>query len=98
MAWQIHRLPRHPVVTAILPTLIEQQPIIMATLHNTILQKAPDYLELIRFDRPIGTYLLLWPAMWALWIAAEGPPDFKLLVIFIVGTFLMRSAGCVIND
>jgi 4-hydroxybenzoate polyprenyltransferase len=56
------------------------------------------YLELIRFNRPIGTLLLLWPTLWALWIAAEGIPDPKLLVIFCLGTFLMRSAGCVIND
>lgn len=70
----------------------------MTALHTTLLNKAPDYLALIRFDRPIGTYLLLWPTLWALWIAAEGLPDAKLLVIFIVGTFLMRSAGCAIND
>jgi 4-hydroxybenzoate polyprenyltransferase len=70
----------------------------MTTLYKTILDKAPDYLALIRFDRPIGTYLLLWPTLWALWIAAEGIPDLKLLVIFSVGTFLMRSAGCIIND
>lgn len=61
-------------------------------------QQLPDYLALIRFDKPIGTYLLLWPTLWALWLAADGVPDIKLLVIFILGTFLMRSAGCVIND
>lgn len=55
-------------------------------------------LQLIRFDKPIGTYLLLWPTLVALWIAAEGIPDYLLLGIFIAGTFLMRSAGCVIND
>jgi 4-hydroxybenzoate polyprenyltransferase len=55
-------------------------------------------LALIRFDKPIGTLLLLWPTLWALWIAAEGTPNFGLLVIFIVGTFLMRSAGCIVND
>ena len=55
-------------------------------------------LQLIRFDKPIGTLLLLWPTLWALWIAAGGVPDLKLLVIFCLGTFLMRSAGCVIND
>ncbi len=70
----------------------------MTALHTTILNKAPAYLALIRFDRPIGTYLLLWPTLWALWLAAEGLPDAKLLVIFILGTFLMRSAGCAIND
>lgn len=65
---------------------------------RTVAAKIPHYLALIRFDRPIGTYLLLWPTLWALWIAAEGSPDFKLLVIFSLGTFLMRSAGCAIND
>ena len=55
-------------------------------------------LQLIRFDRPIGTLLLLWPTLWALWIAAEGVPDFDLLVIFVLGTFLTRSAGCIVND
>jgi 4-hydroxybenzoate polyprenyltransferase len=55
-------------------------------------------LQLIRFDRPIGTFLLLWPTLGALWIAADGTPDYFLLAIFITGTFLMRSAGCIIND
>jgi 4-hydroxybenzoate polyprenyltransferase len=55
-------------------------------------------LQLIRFDKPIGTLLLLWPTLWALWIAAEGVPDYDLLLIFVVGTFLMRSVGCIIND
>jgi len=55
-------------------------------------------LQLIRFDRPIGTLLLLWPTLWALWIAAEGVPDIDLLAIFLAGTFLTRSAGCIIND
>ena len=54
--------------------------------------------QLMRIEKPIGTYLLLWPALWALWIAAEAIPAMNLLVIFILGTFLMRSAGCVIND
>ena len=54
--------------------------------------------RLIRLDKPIGTLLLLWPTLWALWIAAEGVPDLKLLFIFVAGTFLMRSAGCVVND
>jgi 4-hydroxybenzoate polyprenyltransferase len=55
-------------------------------------------LQLIRFDKPIGTLLLLWPALWALWIAAQGVPDYDILAIFVAGTFLTRSAGCVIND
>lgn len=52
----------------------------------------------MRLDKPIGIYLLLWPALWALWISAEGFPDQKILLIFVVGVVLMRSAGCVIND
>jgi 4-hydroxybenzoate polyprenyltransferase len=56
------------------------------------------YRALIRFDRPIGTLLLLWPTLWALWLAAEDVPASSLLFIFILGTFLMRSAGCAIND
>ncbi len=56
------------------------------------------YLKLIRFDRPIGTLLLLWPTLWALWLAAGGVPSVKYLLVFAVGVFLMRSAGCVIND
>jgi len=56
------------------------------------------YLQLIRFDRPIGTLLLLWPTLWALWLAAGGVPPLHLLLIFTLGTFLMRSAGCIIND
>jgi 4-hydroxybenzoate polyprenyltransferase len=55
-------------------------------------------LQLIRFDRPIGTLLLLWPTLWALWLAAQGVPDYKLLAIFMAGTFLTRSAGCIVND
>ncbi len=65
---------------------------------SSVKDKLPLYLSLIRFDRPIGTLLLLWPTLWALWIAAEGIPDPKLLVIFCLGTFLMYSAGCVISD
>ena len=57
-----------------------------------------EYLKLIRFDRPIGTLLLLWPTLWALWLAGEGNPSITNLAVFAVGVFLMRSAGCVIND
>jgi 4-hydroxybenzoate polyprenyltransferase len=60
--------------------------------------KLPHYVRLMRIDKPIGTLLLLWPTLWALWIAAEGWPPLHILVIFVIGTFLMRSAGCVIND
>lgn len=60
--------------------------------------KFPHYIRLMRIDKPIGTLLLLWPMLWALWVAAEGWPPVLILVIFVIGTFLMRSAGCVIND
>ncbi len=56
------------------------------------------YAQLMRLDKPVGTYLLLWPTLWALWFAAGGLPPLQLLAIFVTGTFLMRSAGCVIND
>ncbi|WP_266183897.1 4-hydroxybenzoate octaprenyltransferase [Dyella humicola] len=60
--------------------------------------KARDYLVLTRMDRPIGALLLLWPTWWALWLAASDFPPVKLLVIFTLGVFAMRAAGCAIND
>ncbi|MEM8236452.1 4-hydroxybenzoate octaprenyltransferase [Morganella morganii subsp. sibonii] len=56
------------------------------------------YSRLMRTDRPIGSLLLLWPTYWALWIAARGIPDWHILIIFTIGVFSMRAAGCVIND
>ncbi|HEX6703946.1 MAG TPA: 4-hydroxybenzoate octaprenyltransferase [Albitalea sp.] len=56
------------------------------------------YLDLIRWDRPAGSYLLLWPTLSALWIAARAFPGWHLVVVFVLGTFLMRSAGCAVND
>ncbi|MGB1238495.1 MAG: 4-hydroxybenzoate octaprenyltransferase [Pseudomonadales bacterium] len=56
------------------------------------------YVALTRFDKPIGSYLLLWPTLWALWIATQGQPDIGLVIVFTLGVFLTRSAGCVIND
>jgi 4-hydroxybenzoate polyprenyltransferase len=61
-------------------------------------ERLPHYWQLIRGDRPIGTLLLLWPTLWALWLAAGGLPPLKLLVVFSAGVWLTRSAGCVIND
>jgi len=52
----------------------------------------------MRVDKPIGIYLLLWPTLWALWIAGDGHPSIANSVIFILGVIIMRSAGCVIND
>jgi len=56
------------------------------------------YERLMRLDKPIGTLLLLWPTLWALWLASEGGPDGRIVWIFVLGTLLMRSAGCVMND
>lgn len=61
-------------------------------------EKLTDYLLLMRLHKPIGIWLLLWPTLWGLWFAARGVPPTKVLVIFVLGTVLMRSAGCVIND
>ena len=63
-----------------------------------ISSKTRALLQLIRFDKPVGTLLLLWPTLWALWLAAQGVPNYELLAIFVAGTFLTRSAGCIIND
>jgi len=60
--------------------------------------KMKDYIQLTRMDKPIGTLLLLWPTLWALWIAAEGVPKLDVLLVFTLGVILMRAAGCVIND
>ena len=71
----------------------------MSTLSTPSLRtRLTAYIQLMRADKPIGTYLLLWPTLWALWIAAEGVPALDLLLIFSLGVFLTRSAGCVIND
>jgi 4-hydroxybenzoate polyprenyltransferase len=56
------------------------------------------YERLMRLDKPIGTLLLLWPTLWALWLASDGKPDGRVVWIFVLGTLLMRSAGCVMND
>jgi 4-hydroxybenzoate polyprenyltransferase len=65
---------------------------------NRLHPRAWDFIQLMRLDKPIGIYLLLWPTLWALWIAAKGVPSMTLLLIFVAGVILMRSAGCVIND
>ena len=63
-----------------------------------ILDRANQYWLLARFDRPIGILILLWPALWALWVAGRGKPDLLVLFVFCSGVVLMRAAGCVIND
>ena len=56
------------------------------------------YLILIRLNRPIGIFLLLWPTLWGLWLSAKGIPNGEILIVFLLGVFLMRSAGCILND
>ena len=63
-----------------------------------LLEKIDLYEKLMRLDKPIGALLLLWPTLWALWFAAEGHPHPAIVAVFCVGTLLMRSAGCVLND
>jgi len=60
--------------------------------------RAREYALLMRLDKPIGALLLLWPTLWALWLAATGTPDLFIVLVFVCGVFVMRSAGCVIND
>jgi len=64
----------------------------------TLLERVNAYEKLIRLDKPIGILLLLWPTLWALWLSSRGFPDWVIVWIFILGTVLMRSAGCAIND
>lgn len=63
-----------------------------------LIQKLNAYVRLMRLDKPIGILLLFWPTVWALWIANRGKPDWTMFLIFVTGTVLMRSAGCVLND
>ena len=63
-----------------------------------ILKRLKNYAELMRLDKPIGTFLLLWPTLWSIWLASEGQPQAKIIIIFLLGVLTMRSAGCVIND
>jgi len=81
--WFAYRARFHPWTTNELPRLL-------GTIR--------DYVQLTRLDRPIGIWLLLWPTLWALWIAGRGKPDARLFIIFVAGTILMRSAGCAVND
>ena len=71
---------------------------VSGSMGSRIAGRLREYLLLIRFDKPIGTLLLLWPTLWALMIASEGHPDPEILFVFLAGVFLMRSAGCAVND
>ncbi len=81
-----------------MPNATDIDPKAAPKARSAFLQRLSEYARLMRLDRPIGIWLLLWPALWALWIAADGHPDERLFVIFVAGTFVMRSAGCVMND
>jgi 4-hydroxybenzoate polyprenyltransferase len=65
---------------------------------STIVRRLDAYERLVRLDKPIGALLLLWPTLWAVWLASDGRPRVDILLVFLVGTFVMRSAGCAIND
>ena len=69
-----------------------------APLSHRLARRATEYARLMRLDKPIGTWLLLWPALWALWVAGAGRPEPLVLIVFVVGVAVMRAAGCVIND
>lgn len=81
--WFVYRVRFHPWTTNELPR---------------ILGTFGDYIDLTRLNRPIGIWLLLWPTLWAVWIAGRGKPDPRIFIIFVCGTVLMRSAGCAVND
>ncbi len=70
----------------------------MTTTLTPVRERLVLYARLVRLDKPIGSLLLLWPTLSALWLASGGTPDWSLVLIFSVGTVLMRSAGCAIND
>ena len=69
-----------------------------AQTRSTPRGKVNAYSRLMRFDKPIGIFLLLWPGLWALWFAGQGHPDVGVVIVIVLGTLLMRAAGCVIND
>ena len=70
----------------------------MKFVPRDVITQLRNYGKLMRVDKPVGYWLLLWPALWALWLAGEGHPDPGLFVVFVLGVFVMRSAGCVLND
>jgi len=86
-------------MAAVTPELTtEPKPPAEAPLWVRLSRRLTEYARLARLDRPVGTWLLLWPALWALWIAGAGRPNPRVLGIFVLGVVVMRAAGCVIND
>jgi 4-hydroxybenzoate polyprenyltransferase len=71
---------------------------VIVDIIEGIMKPLGDYARLMRLDRPIGIWLLLWPTLWGLWIAADGHPDSTIFAVFVAGVIVMRSAGCVFND
>jgi len=69
-----------------------------ANIVSGFVQQLRNYAKLMRLDKPIGIWLLLWPTLWGLWLAGEGTPDQALFIVFVLGVIVMRSAGCVLND
>jgi 4-hydroxybenzoate polyprenyltransferase len=69
-----------------------------APLGHRLGRRLEEYVRLTRINRPIGIWLLLWPTLWALWVAGNGRPDPQVLAVFVLGTAFMRSAGCIVND
>ena len=85
-------------MAAVSPQLALPPKVAEAPLAHRLARRLSEYARLLRLDRPIGTWLLLWPALWALWVAGEGRPSPRVLIIFVLGVVVMRAAGCVIND
>jgi 4-hydroxybenzoate polyprenyltransferase len=77
---------------------MKKMPGCFVAYFNKVSHKLGLYAQLVRIDKPIGTLLLLWPTLWAIFAASQGTPDLHILAVFILGTFLMRSAGCAMND
>lgn len=82
----------------VLPEYLLAPPLEEAPLWHRLYRRAQEYVRLARLDRPIGIWLLLWPVLWALWIAGAGRPDERVLIIFVLGVVVMRAAGCIVND
>jgi 4-hydroxybenzoate polyprenyltransferase len=90
--------PRRKVAMAAVTELPENLKSAEAPLSHRLARRLTEYGRLMRLDRPIGTWLLLWPALWALWVAGAGRPEPRVLIVFVLGVVVMRAAGCVIND
>jgi 4-hydroxybenzoate polyprenyltransferase len=90
-----------PLKTDILSTMVTRAndpEKIKRSMWTELIKQSLQYAQLMRLNRPIGIWLLLWPTLWGLWIAGEGRPDPDIFLIFVLGVIIMRSAGCVIND